>query len=337
MTLVVKKNLVVLLLLALVMTVKVTTSFHLPSSTSTSFPTVPEQHELHQRRRGVRRRCARSLHPPSRPWRLQLTSLPQHQQQQHNDYEDTNTGGTALDATATATTKKKKKPDDNAQDFADIDDKQRQQQQQQQYVPYQGVQPPEALPEIYIQNVFSHNMPPNHENENANVAHGDDERLWVPQTSTVSFRPLCLCVSSGYYVNLLRVKGSTGVLSRHKHPNPVHGFVLKGSWKYLEHDWIARPGSYVFEPPGEIHTLVVVPSSSSLEASGDTDDSDDDDDDDDDDDEMVTLFHVTGSLLYCDPDGKVVGAEDVFTKLELAKQHYKSVGLGEDFVQQFVR
>jgi 2,4'-dihydroxyacetophenone dioxygenase len=52
---------------------------------------------------------------------------------------------------------------------------------------------------------------------------------------------------------------------------------------------------------------------------------------------QITLFHVTGALLYCDPDGKVTGAEDVFTKLELAKKHYKDIGLGEDFVQQFVR
>jgi len=41
--------------------------------------------------------------------------------------------------------------------------------------------------------------------------------------------------------------------------------------------------------------------------------------------------------LYYDPDGKFEGAEDVFTKLELAKKHYASVGLGEDYVQQFVR
>jgi len=41
------------------------------------------------------------------------------------------------------------------------------------------------------------------------------------------------------------------------HPAPVHGLVLEGSWRYLEHDWVARKGMYVFEPPGEIHTLVV--------------------------------------------------------------------------------
>ena len=41
---------------------------------------------------------------------------------------------------------------------------------------------------------------------------GIDEREWVPQSDTVSFRPLLLCVSQGYYVNLLRVRGG-GVLS----------------------------------------------------------------------------------------------------------------------------
>jgi hypothetical protein len=42
-----------------------------------------------------------------------------------------------------------------------------------------------------------------------------------------------------------------GLLSRHRHPGPVHGFVLKGDWKYLEHEWTASQGSYIFEPPGE--------------------------------------------------------------------------------------
>lgn len=177
------------------------------------------------------------------------------------------------------------------------------------FTPYRGEQPKEALSEIFVPQVFSHSLDNCGETETV-----DEEKLWVPQTDSVSFRPLCFCVSGGYYVNLLRVRGA-GLLSRHRHPGPVHGHVLKGKWSYLEHDWVAEAGSYVFEPPGEIHTLVVPEGV----------------------DEMITLFHVTGSLLYCDPDGKVVGAEDVFTKLELAKKHYEKVGLGEDFVQQFVR
>ena len=232
------------------------------------------------------------------------------------------------------------------------DQEQSQQQQQQQHTTKSSL----PLPEIFIPNVFA--------GTDLSGIDLDDERLWVPQTPTVSFRPLCLCVSGGYYVNLLRVRSSSstgeGILSCHRHPNPVHGFVLKGSWRYLEHDWIARPGSYIFEPPGEIHTLVTVPSSSSTPSSSDgngsilrviTTDGEDqygksvfhdsylenDTSSNEYDDEMITLFHVTGALLYCDKEGQVVGVDDVFTKLKLAKEHYAKVGLGEDFVDQFVR
>ena len=50
---------------------------------------------------------------------------------------------------------------------------------------------------------------------------------------------------------------ASGVLSRHIHPSWVTGYVIKGAWRYLEHDWVATEGSFVYEPPGEIHTLVV--------------------------------------------------------------------------------
>src|SRR5947207_13723593 len=109
----------------------------------------------------------------------------------------------------------------------------------------------------------------------------DDERVWVLQAPNVWFRPLMLNTLNGQWCNLLRVRRA-GVLSRHRHPAPVHGYVIKGSWRYLEHDWIAREGMYVFEPPGEIHTLVV----------------------DDDVEEMITLFHVCGALVYYDDAGK---------------------------------
>lgn len=141
----------------------------------------------------------------------------------------------------------------------------------------------------------------------------DDERLWVPQAPGVWFRPLLLNTVNGEWVNLLRVRRA-GVLSRHRHPAPVHGYVLKGTWRYLEHDWIAREGMYVFEPPGEVHTLVV-----------------------DDDDEMITLFHVSGALIYYTAEGECCGHDDVHTKLEMCRRHFAETGLGEDYVDQFVR
>ena len=106
-------------------------------------------------------------------------------------------------------------------------------------MPFQGSQPDHMVPDLVIADMIP-----------------KDETEWVPQAPDVWFRPLCLNVSQGYYVNLLRVRKS-GVLSRHKHAGPVHAHVLRGQWHYLEHDWQATTGAYVFEPPGETHTLAV--------------------------------------------------------------------------------
>lgn len=141
-----------------------------------------------------------------------------------------------------------------------------------------------------------------------------DEKLWVPQASGVWFRPLVFSVSQGYFVNILRVRKS-GILSRHRHAGPVHAFVLKGRWHYLEHPWWATEGGYAFEPPGDIHTL---------EVPADVE-------------EMVTLFHTTGAYIYVDEMGNPVGIEDVFSKIALAREHFAKVGLGEDYVDQFIR
>ena len=142
----------------------------------------------------------------------------------------------------------------------------------------------------------------------------EDERVWVPQATDVWFRPLMLNTLQGQWCNLLRVRKS-GILSRHLHPNPVHGFVLKGRWRYLEHDWVAETGSYVFEPPGEIHTLTVP----------------------DDCEEMITFFNITGSMIYVDEQNRHIGYEDTFTKIDMCRKHYTAVGLGADYVDQFIR
>ena len=142
----------------------------------------------------------------------------------------------------------------------------------------------------------------------------DDERVWVPQAPGVWFRPLLLNTVTGSWCNLLRVRRS-GVLSRHIHPSWVTGYVIRGAWRYLEHDWVAEEGGYVYEPPGETHTLVVPEDVA----------------------EMITLFQVNGIMLYVDPDGNVSGYEDVFTKIAMCRAHYSAVGLGADYVDRFIR
>lgn len=142
----------------------------------------------------------------------------------------------------------------------------------------------------------------------------DDERVWVPQAPDVWFRPLLLNTVSGGWCNLLRVRKS-GVLSRHRHPMMVVGYVLKGRWFYREHDWVANTGDFVYEPPGEIHTL---------EVPADCD-------------EMITFFNISGAMIYLDEEGRQIGYEDVFSKIDMCRKHYSECGLGEGYVEQFVR
>ena len=141
-----------------------------------------------------------------------------------------------------------------------------------------------------------------------------DDNLWVPSSATVSFKPIILSTSQGYFVNLLRVR-ENGILHRHRHAGPVHALVLRGRWRYLEHDWTAEEGSYIYEPPGDVHTLVVPEGVA----------------------EMITWFHNTGGYTYLDADGNPAGYEDVFTKLEAAERHYTAIGLGSDYVRKFIR
>jgi hypothetical protein len=59
----------------------------------------------------------------------------------------------------------------------------------------------------------------------------------------------------------------------------VHGYTMRGRWRYLEHDWIAEPGTYIHEPAGEAHTLVIT---------GDSPEP------------MMAFFVVEGGLIYLD-------------------------------------
>jgi len=142
----------------------------------------------------------------------------------------------------------------------------------------------------------------------------DDERVWVPQAKDVWFRPLLLNTVTGGWCNLLRVRKS-GVLSRHRHPMAVVGYVIKGSWKYLEHPWTAHEGSFVYEPPGEIHTLTVPADCA----------------------EMITFLNIQGAMIYLDENGVQNGYEDVWTKIAMCRDHYERCGLGAAFVDPFIR
>lgn len=142
----------------------------------------------------------------------------------------------------------------------------------------------------------------------------DDDRVWVPQAPDVWFRPLLLNTVTGQWCNLLKVTRA-GIVSRHRHPGAVMGYVIEGKWQYDEHDWVAETGSFVYEPPGEMHTLRVPPDCT----------------------QMITFFNILGAMIYVDDAGRQIGYEDTFTKIDMCRAHYEANGLGADYVDQFIR
>ena len=145
----------------------------------------------------------------------------------------------------------------------------------------------------------------------------DNEQLWVPYADGVWIQPCCFNVTSGGFSVLL--KGLPGAqLGVHYHVGTVRGYTLKGHWRYLEHDWVAKPGTFIYEPAGEAHTLVV------------TDDSPE---------PALIMFMVEGGLIYLDNpvDGAFAAYEDGFSALELCRSYYRDAGLDVKLLDALIR
>ena len=84
------------------------------------------------------------------------------------------------------------------------------------------------------------------------------------------------------------------------------------------HDWVAKPGTFIYEPAGESHTLVI------------TEDSPE---------PALILFIVEGGLIYLDKaiDGGFAAYEDGFTLLELTRKYYREAGLDVRQLDQLIR
>ena len=66
----------------------------------------------------------------------------------------------------------------------------------------------------------------------------------------------------------------------HRHPQQVFAYTISGKWGYLEHDWIATAGNWVYEAPGESHTPIAYEC----------------------DETMRVTFNVTGPLIWLDQE-----------------------------------
>jgi 2,4'-dihydroxyacetophenone dioxygenase len=145
----------------------------------------------------------------------------------------------------------------------------------------------------------------------------DDQRDWVPYAEGVWIQPCCFNATSGGFSVLL--KGLPGAkLGVHYHVGIVRGYTIRGYWRYLEHDWIAKPGTFIYEPAGEAHTLVI------------TEDSPE---------PAQILFMVEGGLIYLDKptNGGMAAYEDGFSLLDLCRKYYRETGLDVARLDQLIR
>jgi 2,4'-dihydroxyacetophenone dioxygenase len=82
-----------------------------------------------------------------------------------------------------------------------------------------------------------------------------EESPWVPFGDKAAIRHLAFDPRNNTFGNILWIK-KAGVIGTHKHRGTVVMVCLEGSARYLEYDWVAGPGDFIYETPGLVHTLV---------------------------------------------------------------------------------
>ena len=86
----------------------------------------------------------------------------------------------------------------------------------------------------------------------------DDSALpWVELTEGVEIKVAQVDLDNGLWI--VRNRFAPGArVQTHRHTGPVYAFTESGSWLYEEYpNDINRAGSYLFEPAGSVHTLIV--------------------------------------------------------------------------------
>jgi len=124
----------------------------------------------------------------------------------------------------------------------------------------------------------------------------DDESVpWIPfapHAANVLLKYFKLDPVRGEMIVMMKMPAGIR-MPKHHHSGTVIAYTLEGRWKYLEHDWVAGPGSIVYETAASSHTPQAHP------GHGD----------------VVVLTIVTGDLIFLDENDKVLAIENWKTSL----------------------
>ena len=144
----------------------------------------------------------------------------------------------------------------------------------------------------------------------------DDESLpWIPYapySDEVLVKYFKLDPIRGEMIVMMKAPAGIEMV-KHHHCGTVTVYTINGRWKYKEHDWIAGPGSVVFETAGSSHTP------EALSGTGD----------------VLALNIVVGDLLFLDDEGKVVAIENWKTALQRYHAYCKRAGIAPRDITAF--
>ena len=127
-----------------------------------------------------------------------------------------------------------------------------------------------------------------------------------------------VAVDAGLELKLLQVKVREGLwviqnrfapgvrVQTHKHTGTVFAFTTRGAWRYRESDFVNRPGSYLYEPAGSIHTLEVLETNTEP---------------------TEVWFAITGANLNLDANGNVEMVIDAGLVLRVYRMACEAAGL----------
>jgi len=140
--------------------------------------------------------------------------------------------------------------------------------------------------------------------------------LWVPYANGVCSSPVALMYI--WRIQRRSERSPRSMVGTHYHVGTVHGYTMRGYWRYLSMTGVAKPGTYIYEPQSEAHTLVI------------TEDS------------PEPMMNVVRRSRRPHLSGQAGGwsrccLRDGFTLLELTRKYYREAGLDSKKLDLLIR
>ncbi|KAI1342466.1 hypothetical protein F5Y15DRAFT_305111 [Xylariaceae sp. FL0016] len=124
---------------------------------------------------------------------------------------------------------------------------------------------------------------------------------WYLWKGSIYVKPLRFENRSGLYVIVLKTD-PRAELGKHRHRGEVRAYTVRGNWGYHEYEWTGKPGDYITEMPGTIHTLWMGEGSE-------------------------VMFNVVGSIEFFNDDNTLRETLDSFSFWRMYVEHCQERGI----------